>query len=260
MGLYEEFQRDRKRKVRENRSLLNRLRRRIRLYRLLKLRRRVATTLMKSATFRTHRKIFPVGLIAVWAVIGTIIIMLSGWSYIYVSSVATMDVSWDKVEWIAILITLIALSVLAYKKGWVRKAKWGVVTVAVLAGLFLTWRFWPGESAELLATAIPTAVATPIPDTSLQPTCHLSVQVTREWTTEIALARGQTVSWMPRSAVTYQILTTSDNEVVTFPATPEEPIKVKSPLAPSFKFRSIDADSLTLDVYIFPMECREEEE
>ena len=78
-------------------------------------------------------------------------------------------------------------------------------------------------------------------------TIRLVVEVGREWTEPIRLPTGRRVDWMPRSVVSYEIMT-ADGKVVSFPAVKQAPIDVPSILAPWFKFRAVDADSVTIDI------------
>lgn len=77
---------------------------------------------------------------------------------------------------------------------------------------------------------------------------HRVIETSKEWTDEIIFPRGRVINWMPRSAVTYEIMT-ADGKKVSFPAATQEPIAVRAPLAPWFKFRAVDADKVVIDVY-----------
>ncbi|MDO8505182.1 MAG: hypothetical protein Q7S48_01205 [bacterium] len=69
----------------------------------------------------------------------------------------------------------------------------------------------------------------------------------REWSENLPVQTGQRVDWMPKSAVTYEIMT-ADGKTVVFPAKTQAPIEVPSHLSPGIRFRSIDADSVSINV------------
>ena len=73
------------------------------------------------------------------------------------------------------------------------------------------------------------------------------MRIGREWSEPVFFKDGQRVDWMPKSAVTYQVMT-ANGRTTTFPAKPESPIEVPSCCSPWIRFRAIDADSVDINI------------
>ena len=85
------------------------------------------------------------------------------------------------------------------------------------------------------------------------PTCdHRVVGVKKDkWTAPIEYPVGKKLNWMPRSAVTYELLTAdmekSGEKPILFPKIPQDEVKISSLLSPWFTFRA--EEDVVIDVY-----------
>jgi hypothetical protein len=78
------------------------------------------------------------------------------------------------------------------------------------------------------------------------PTGKFVARIPREWV-ELRPRTGRRWDWMPRAAVTYELMNFVGKTFI-FPAVAQAPVEVGSALPPWIKFRSVDADSVMLDV------------
>lgn len=82
-------------------------------------------------------------------------------------------------------------------------------------------------------------------------TTTFTVTASQEETGDIRLPKGRKVNWVRTSSVTYELRTSE--EVVTVPAITGVPARVESPLAPWFRLRAVDTDSVTINFTISTM-------